>query len=98
MDGLVRLLTTYFKEAKQRRQIILITHNPNLVVNANSEQVIVATAMRRENGLPHMTYRSGALENASPEEVGIRPQVCRILEGGADAFLKRERRYSLVSG
>ena len=32
------------------------THNPNLVVNADSEQVVVATAERRENGLPHVTY------------------------------------------
>jgi hypothetical protein len=95
-ESIYNLLTTYFKEAKQRRQIILITHNPNLVVNSDSEQVIVATVRRRENGLPHMTYRSGALENMSPEETGIRQQVCRILEGGADAFLKRERRYSLV--
>jgi hypothetical protein len=45
-----------------------------------------------------MTYQSGALENVSPQETGIRQQVCRILEGGADAFLKRERRYSLVGG
>ena len=97
-ESIYNLLTTYFKEAKQRRQIILITHNPNLVVNSDSEQVIVATATRCENGLPHMTYQSGALENASPEETGIRQQVCRILEGGADAFLKRERRYSLVGG
>jgi energy-coupling factor transporter ATP-binding protein EcfA2 len=97
-ESIYNLLTTYFKEAKQRRQIILITHNPNLVVNSDSEQVIVATAKRYENGLPHMTYQSGALENTSPEERGIRQQVCRILEGGADAFLKRERRYSLAGG
>jgi DNA repair exonuclease SbcCD ATPase subunit len=97
-ESIYNLLTTYFKEAKQRRQIILITHNPNLVVNSDSEQVIVATATRGENGLPHMTYQSGALENISPEETGIRQQVCRILEGGADAFLKRERRYSLFGG
>jgi energy-coupling factor transporter ATP-binding protein EcfA2 len=97
-ESIYNLLTAYFKDAKQRRQIILITHNPNLVVNSDSEQVIVATATRFENGLPHMTYQSGALENVSPEETGIRQQVCRILEGGADAFLKRERRYSLIGG
>jgi energy-coupling factor transporter ATP-binding protein EcfA2 len=92
-ESIYNLLTAYFKEAKQRRQIILITHNPNLVVNSDSEQVIVATARRRENGFPHMTYQSGALE-----QTGIRQQVCRILEGGTDAFRKRERRYSLVGG
>lgn len=94
-ESIYRLLTSYFKIAKLRRQIILITHNPNLVVNADSEQVIVAVAERRENGLPHITYRSGGLENSISEDRGIRQQVCRILEGGSEAFRKRERRYAL---
>jgi AAA domain, putative AbiEii toxin, Type IV TA system len=93
-ESIYALLTTYFKNAKTRRQIILITHNPNLVVNGDSEQVIVAAASRQENGMPHMTYASGALENSAPNG-GIRGQVCRILEGGSDAFLKREKRYAL---
>jgi len=97
-ESIYELLTAYFKTAKQRRQVILITHNPNLVVNADSEQVIVATAVRRENGLPNISYYSGALENTTPKDKGIRQQVCRILEGGSDAFLKRERRYSLREG
>src|SRR4029453_10541664 len=97
-ESIYKMLTTYFKTAKMRRQIILITHNPNLVVNADSEQVIVASCARRETGLPYITYRSGSLENNTPEDLGIRQQVCRILEGGSDAFLKRERRYSLSAG
>ena len=97
-ESIYKLLMTYFKTAKTRRQIILITHNPNLVVNGDSEQVIVATCERRENSLPYITYHSGALENNTPQDLGIRQQVCRILEGGSDAFLKRERRYSLSAG
>lgn len=94
-ESVCALLTTYFKTAKNRRQIVLITHNPNLVVNGDSEQVIVATAERRTDGYPHITYNAGALENTSADGRGIREQVCRILEGGSDAFLKRERRYAL---
>ncbi len=97
-ESIYELLMVYFKTAKKRRQIILITHNPNLVVNADSEQVIVAAAERRENGFPHITYQSGTLENNMPEDRGIRQQVCRILEGGSDAFRKRERRYALPEG
>ena len=97
-QSIYELLTAYFKTAKLRRQIILITHNPNLVVNADSEQVIVAVAERRGNGFPHISYQSGALENNMPEDQGIRQQVCRILEGGSDAFLKRERHYALPEG
>jgi energy-coupling factor transporter ATP-binding protein EcfA2 len=94
-ESIYKLLTAYFKAAKTRRQIILITHNPNLVVNADSEQVAVATCNRRADGLPHITYHSGALEDTAPAGRGIRHHVCRILEGGSDAFQKRERRYSL---
>lgn len=89
-ESIYKLLTDYFKTAKSRRQIILITHNPNLVVNADSEQIIIANCERRNNGLPHITYEAGALENSQ-----IRKQVCRILEGGTTAFRKREQRYAL---
>ena len=75
--------------------MFLITHNPNLVVNTDSEQVIVATAEPDQNGFPHITYQSGALENNVPHDQGIRQHACRILEGGSDAFRKREQRYAL---
>jgi ATPase subunit of ABC transporter with duplicated ATPase domains len=60
-ESIYKLLTAYFRTAKTRRQIILITHNPNLVVNADSEQVNVATCNRGANGLPHIAYHSGSL-------------------------------------
>ena len=94
-ESIYELLTTYFKTAKGHRQILLITHNPNLVVNTDSEQVVIAEAERRENQLPHITYRAGPLEHNDPENQGIRQQVCRILEGGSDAFRQREQRYAL---
>ena len=94
-ESIYRLLTGYFKDAKTRRQIIVITHNPNLVINADSEQVIVANCERRADGLPHMSYVSGSLEHKAADGSGIRQQACRILEGGSDAFRKRELRYSL---
>jgi ABC-type lipoprotein export system ATPase subunit len=84
-------LVGYFRQAKRRRQVILVTHNPNLVVNADADQVIVASSLRTSPGaLPTISYVSGGLEDKS-----IRKQVCRILEGGERAFLERERRYAL---
>ena len=92
-ESIYKFLAEYFKEAKSRRQIILITHNPNLVINADSEQIVVAHCEMRTNGLPRISYRSGALENNTSEANGIKQQVCRILEGGLEAFQKRQRRY-----
>jgi predicted ATP-dependent endonuclease of OLD family len=82
-------LVGYFREAKRRRQIILVTHNPNLVVNADADQVIVAHAERVGSGLPRMRYTSGGLEDDE-----TRRDVCRILEGGERAFREREMRYA----
>jgi ABC-type lipoprotein export system ATPase subunit len=94
-ESIYRLLKNYFRTAKARRQIVLISHNPNLVVNADSELLIVATCERRENGLPHISYAAGGLENTSEDGTGIRQKACRILEGGAEAFRSRENRYAI---
>lgn len=86
-------LVTYFRAARHRRQVILVTHNANLVVNTDADQVIVAEAKRSSaTGLPRLTYRSGGLEDPD-----IRRDVCSLLEGGEKAFLERERRYRFVA-
>lgn len=87
-------LVTSFREAKARRQIIIVTHNANLVVNTDADQVIVAHAgVHRLGKLPEMTYVCGGLENPV-----IRKEVCDILEGGAAAFKERARRLRVRLG
>ncbi|MEQ1619508.1 MAG: TrlF family AAA-like ATPase [Terricaulis sp.] len=81
-------LVGLFIAAKDRRQVIMVTHNANLVVNTDADQVIVASAGVHPPGeLPPITYLSGGLESAE-----IRKHVCDILEGGEDAFKERARR------
>ena len=81
-------LVTRFRGAKLRRQIIVVTHNANLIVNADADQVIVASCGPHNPGaLPEISYESGSLEDAR-----IRAQVCDILEGGEQAFRERARR------
>ncbi|MDR1975941.1 MAG: AAA family ATPase [Campylobacteraceae bacterium] len=76
-------LVSIFRKIKKYRQVIIVSHNANLVVNADSEQIIIA---RNEEGI--LKYTSGSLED--PE---INEQICKILEGGKTAFLKREKKY-----
>jgi len=84
-------LVPKFRDAKLRRQIIIITHNANLVVNTDADQVIIASCGDHRNGeLPLMGYQSGGLENKN-----IRLEVCRILEGGEIAFRERAKRLRL---
>jgi energy-coupling factor transporter ATP-binding protein EcfA2 len=81
-------LVGLFREAKKKRQVIMVTHNANLVVNADADQIIIATAGTHAPGeLPPITYLSGGLE-----ESHIRRVVCDILEGGERAFQERARR------
>jgi ABC-type cobalamin/Fe3+-siderophores transport system ATPase subunit len=87
-------LVPQFRTSKRRRQVVIVTHNANLVVNTDAEQIIIATSERRDDGaLPTISYQSGSIEN--PE---IRKAVCKLLEGGRRAFLDRERRYRIHSG
>ncbi len=85
-------LVPVFREAKMRRQIIVVTHNANLVVNTDVDQVIVArSGPHRPGQLPEISYQSGGLENAA-----IRASVCSILEGGERAFRERAKRLRVA--
>lgn len=80
-------LVALFIAAKAKRQVIMVTHNANLVINTDADQIIVADAgPHPAGGLPSIKYTTGGLENAS-----IRTAVCNILEGGEEAFRERAR-------
>lgn len=81
-------LVPLFVAAKAKRQVIMVTHNANLVINTDADQIIVAkSGPHPSGGLPPISYMAGGLENAT-----IRKAVCDILEGGEAAFRERARR------
>jgi hypothetical protein len=81
-------LVPLFIAAKAKRQVIMVTHNANLVINTDADQIIVAEAGPQTTaGLPPIRYTAGGLESAA-----IRKSVCDILEGGEEAFRERARR------
>ena len=85
-------LVPLFQAAKRKRQVVMVTHNANLVINADADQIIVAEVRAQTGpGLPPITYRSGGLEEAP-----IRRIVCDILEGGELAFRDRARRLRIA--
>ncbi len=104
-------LMDFIKKRKIARQIIMVTHNANLVVSTDAEQIIVANQTIL-NEIDEVTndkkfkfeYVTGALEHTKKKEEhpkgilyeqGIREHVCEILEGGDTAFKKREEKYGL---
>lgn len=104
--SITKELIEYLKSKKQERQIILVTHNPNIVVNADAENIMIAHQYGQNANESieefKFDYINGPLENSFDlisgsknilESMGIREHIADIVEGGKDAFLTRERKY-----
>jgi predicted ATP-dependent endonuclease of OLD family len=102
------LLCKMIKEKKKDRQIIIVSHNANLVVATDTENIIVANQRGQDGNQDTSQYRfeyvNGALEHSFCKDEtiksvlecqGIREHVCDILEGGGEAFKQREKKYSI---
>lgn len=98
-------LVKYIKDKKSQRQIILVTHNANVVVNADSEQIIVANqhgSKTPNKSNKKFEYKSGSIESSVKskfedsilESKTIKEHICEILEGGDIAFKLREKKYN----
>ncbi|HTA74247.1 MAG TPA: hypothetical protein VK733_08255, partial [Gemmatimonadaceae bacterium] len=90
-QSIVENLVPVFKKAKARRQIIIVTHNPNIAVVCDAEQIIHCT-MDIAAGF-RLSYESGALENPKFNRLTL-----DLLEGTAPAFQSRRETYSPASG
>ena len=82
-----KILVKCIKKAKERRQVIMVTHNPNLAVVCDAEQIIHASC---DKSTSRFWYESGAIEQ--PE---IMERVVQILEGTEPAFRNRQSKYRL---
>jgi len=103
-------LIPFIRRKKKERQIIVVTHNANVVLGADAEEIIIAnqTGSKSENKEKRFEYRSGAIENDKPifdavgniesgilNSKGIQQHICDILEGGEIAFEKRKNKYRI---
>ena len=103
-------LIPFIRRKKKERQIIVVTHNANVVLGADAEEIIIAnqTGSKSENKEKRFEYRSGAIENDNPvfdtdgnvevgilNSKGIQQHICDILEGGEIAFEKRKNKYRI---
>lgn len=82
-----RVLVKCIKKAKERRQVIMVTHNPNLAVVCDAEQIIYASCNKKER---RFEYQSGAIEHPD-----IKALVVQVLEGTEPAFKNRQSKYRL---
>ena len=80
------LIVRQLREAKNKRQVIVVTHNANIVVNGDAEMVF---PLKVECG------ETRVRRAASIQEKEIRQAICNILEGGQQAFEQRYKRVHL---
>ena len=79
------LIVTQLREIKQGRQVLVATHNANIVVNGDAENVI---ALDVKSGQTQIVAQGGL------QEPSIREEICRVMEGGREAFDQRYKRIS----
>ncbi len=86
-DLIYSLIVQTMRATKTKRQIIVVTHNANIVVNGHSEMV---HCLNVANGQSHVTSKSLQSE-------AIRKRICDTMEGGSKAFEQRYKRIHLES-
>ena len=82
------LVVKSIRKMKNKRQIIIVTHNPNIPVLGDAEGIIVL----ERNNEGKVTFRKDKKTGCIEEKL-IREGICEIMEGGEDAFRKREQKY-----
>jgi ABC-type lipoprotein export system ATPase subunit/predicted metal-dependent phosphoesterase TrpH len=90
-ESVVKLLVDCIRQARARRQVIIVTHNPNLAVVCDADQVICCYLDK--TGGNKVSYESGAIED-NP----INRRSVDVLEGTYPAFDNRRRKYHKPSG
>lgn len=74
------LVVQQIRSNKLRRQLIIVTHNPNIVVNGDAELIHVLD----------FNHQCHVKQTGSLQDKAMRREVCQVMEGGEEAF---ERRY-----
>ncbi|MFL0171632.1 hypothetical protein V2646_14115, partial [Tenacibaculum maritimum] len=102
-------LVQFIRRRKEDRQMLIVSHNPNVVVATDSENIIIANQKDQDKDRENLEYRfeyiNGAIEDTFRlkkkeskkvgilESMGIREHITDLLEGGEEAFKKREEKY-----
>ena len=81
------LLVACLREARNRRQVIIVTHNPNLAVVCDADQII-HSQIDKQNNRNKVTYTLGSIENPTTNLLSI-----TVLEGTRPAFVHRDQKY-----
>ena len=85
-ESIYKILTHFIKLTKQKRQVIMVTHNPNLAIVGDAEQIIFVNIDKKNN--TKFSFEVGSIENPV-----INKHASDILEGTLKAFNVRRLKY-----
>ncbi len=85
-NSVANILVPFIRKAKGKRQIIMVTHNPNLAVVSDAEQVIRVNIDKENQN--EFSFNSGSIEDRTVNE-----NIVEVLEGAMPAFNKRKQKY-----
>jgi AAA domain, putative AbiEii toxin, Type IV TA system/AAA domain len=80
-------LVPVLRAAKERRQVIIVTHNPNIAVLGDAEKIIAFKSTSDKSAL----VADGSIDDSKTKSV-----VCQILEGAEEAFKRRAQMYGII--
>lgn len=85
-ESVYHILVHFIKKVKEKRQIVIVTHNPNLAVVCDADQIIHMSIDKKDKN--RVSFISGAIEFSK-----INQSVVNILEGTLPAFSNRDAKY-----
>lgn len=95
-EWISNLVVKELRASRWKRQIIVVTHNANIPVNGDADQVIVLE--NQDQVLPVRSSsdgKGGQIHHCGPIEVQqVRNDIQDIVEGGITAFIRREKKYN----
>lgn len=83
-------LTSAIQKLRDNAQVIIVTHNPLLVVNLDVDNVVIASGKRNKAGQFELSVVSGCLED---EECHSLEWIANYMDGGEKALARRLKAY-----
>lgn len=83
------LIVDKMRQIKEKRQVIVVTHNANIPVNGDAEYVV---------SLSSETHNLKIQAEGTIEDEKVKNEICEVMEGGVEAFQTRAKRYAALNG
>jgi ABC-type sulfate/molybdate transport systems ATPase subunit len=94
-EWISNLVVKELRASRWKRQIIVVTHNANIPVNGDADQVVVLENVEQTLRIRTSERDGKTIHHCGPIELlEVRNDIQNIMEGGIPAFIRREKKYN----